>query len=164
MIEAALDAGCTASWVTGDEVYGQDPQLRSALEARGVGYVLAVACTTRVRINQDRTVVQVDTAAAALPPGAWHRHITLAMLALAFLAAVAASAKPAGGPDLNAPARSSNPIGLTIPEIRHLIGALFKQPATSVNSLLVWSIWRRRHQAQARRCHYRRRLAGSSGA
>ncbi|WP_371628251.1 IS701 family transposase [Streptomyces sp. NBC_00341] len=74
MIEAALDAGCTASWVTGDEVYGQDPQLRSALEARGVGYVLAVACTTRVRINQDRTVVQADTAAAALPPGAWQRQ------------------------------------------------------------------------------------------
>ncbi|MFY0510758.1 IS701 family transposase [Streptomyces anulatus] len=48
MIEAALDAGCSSSWVTGDEVYGQDPQLRSALEARGIGYVLAVACTTKV--------------------------------------------------------------------------------------------------------------------
>ncbi|MFI8006489.1 transposase [Streptomyces sp. NPDC086010] len=67
MIEAALDARCTASWVNGDEVYGQDPQLRSALKARGVGYVRAVACTTRVRINQDRTVVQADTATAALP-------------------------------------------------------------------------------------------------
>ncbi|MFJ1604509.1 IS701 family transposase [Streptomyces sp. NPDC088253] len=47
MIEAALDAGCSSNWVTGDEVYGQDPQLRSALEARGIGYVLAVACTTK---------------------------------------------------------------------------------------------------------------------
>ncbi|WP_374116168.1 transposase [Streptomyces sp. CoH27] len=30
MIEAALDAGITASWVTGDETYGQDPQLHAA--------------------------------------------------------------------------------------------------------------------------------------
>ncbi len=74
MIEAALDAGCASSWVTGDEVYGQDPQLRSALEARGIGYVLAVACTTRVRINQDRTVARADGVAATLPRDAWHRQ------------------------------------------------------------------------------------------
>jgi hypothetical protein len=46
MIAAALDAGVTAAWVTGDEAYGQDPQLRAALEACRTGYVLAVACTT----------------------------------------------------------------------------------------------------------------------
>lgn len=40
MIAAALDAGITASWVTGDEAYGQDPRLRTVLEARGTGYVL----------------------------------------------------------------------------------------------------------------------------
>lgn len=51
MIAAALDAGITAPWVTGDEAYGQDPRLRAALEARGTGYVLAVACSMRVRIN-----------------------------------------------------------------------------------------------------------------
>lgn len=51
MITAALDAGIAASWVTGDEAYGQDPQLRAALEARGVGHVLTVACSTRVKIN-----------------------------------------------------------------------------------------------------------------
>ncbi|MDI5969397.1 IS701 family transposase [Streptomyces sp. SL13] len=253
MIEAALDAGCQSAWVTGDEVYGQDPQLRSALEARGIGYVLAVACTARVRIDQDRTVIRADTAASALPPDAWqrqsagtgakgpryydwawvqigpdsnrcllircnpatgelafylcwspgqvplstlvrvagirwcieecfqaakgqvgldhyqvrhwtawHRHITLAMLALAFLAAVATSTKPARRTDPNRPTRSSDPIDLTIPEIRHLIGTLLKRPSTAVTTLLDWSIWRRRHQAQARRCHYRRRLTASS--
>ncbi|ELP62297.1 transposase [Streptomyces turgidiscabies] len=31
IIAAALDAGITASWVTGDEAYGQDPQLRVVL-------------------------------------------------------------------------------------------------------------------------------------
>jgi len=40
MIVRALDAGVPACWVGGDEVYGQDPQLRAELEARGVGYVL----------------------------------------------------------------------------------------------------------------------------
>jgi hypothetical protein len=39
----------TARWVAGDEVYGTDPKLRKTLEDRGVGYVLAVACTHRVR-------------------------------------------------------------------------------------------------------------------
>jgi SRSO17 transposase len=254
MIEAALDAGCSSSWVTGDEVYGQDPQLRSALEARGIGYVLAVACTSRVRINQDRTAVQVDAVAASLPqdtwhrqsagagakgpryydwagvqtgadrnrcllirrnpatgelafylcwsPGevalsalvrvagirwcieecfqaakgqvgldhyqvrhwtSWHRHITLAMFALAFLSAVAISAKPDRcTTDLTHPVRSSDPIDLTIPEIRHLISTLFSRPTPPPHSLLAWSIWRRLHQAQARRCHYRRRLTCGS--
>jgi SRSO17 transposase len=74
MITAALDAGITASWVTGDKAYGQDPQLRAALEARGIGYVLAVACSTRVRINQGRTLIRADTVAGRLPATAWQRH------------------------------------------------------------------------------------------
>jgi len=44
MIRRALDAGVPAAWVAGDEVYGANPGLRAELEARGVGYVLAVAC------------------------------------------------------------------------------------------------------------------------
>jgi len=44
MLTRALDAGVPASWVAGDEVYGADPKLRACLEARGIGYVLAVAC------------------------------------------------------------------------------------------------------------------------
>ncbi|MFJ7281001.1 IS701 family transposase [Kitasatospora sp. NPDC098663] len=74
MIAAALDAGLTASWATGDEAYGQDPSLRSELEGRGTGYVLAVVCTTRVRINQGRTAMRADAVAAGLPAGAWHRQ------------------------------------------------------------------------------------------
>jgi SRSO17 transposase len=48
MLTRTLDAGVPAAWVTGDEVYGADPMLRAELEARGVGYVLAVACDQRV--------------------------------------------------------------------------------------------------------------------
>ncbi|MFF5189349.1 IS701 family transposase [Streptomyces sp. NPDC000345] len=74
MIEAAMDAGITVPWVTGDEAYGQDPHLRGALEARGIGYVLAVACSTRVRINHGRTLVRADTIAGRLPATAWQQH------------------------------------------------------------------------------------------
>ncbi len=251
MITAALDAGISAAWVTGDEAYGQDPHLRLALEARGIGYVLAVACSTRVRINQGRTLVRADTVAGRLPATAWqrhsaghgakgprhydwawvhigtgshrhllirrnrttgelafylcwsptavtlaelvrvagtrwsieecfqaaksqvgldhyqvrhwtswHRHITLAMLALAFLAAVAADAAP----DRHHPARSNDPISLTVPEIRHLLAAVFHPPAAMTTArLLHWSAWRRQHQATARRSHYRRRLGEPAG-
>jgi hypothetical protein len=51
MIDAALDAGLPASWVTADEVYGSDPQLRAGLRARGVGYVLAIGCNRRVALT-----------------------------------------------------------------------------------------------------------------
>ncbi|MEU3256201.1 IS701 family transposase [Streptomyces sp. NPDC006997] len=248
MIAAALDAGVQAPWVTGDEAYGQDPRLRGALEARGTGYVLAVACSTRVRINHGRTPVRADTVAARLPVTAWqrrsagsgakgprhydwawihigtdkhrhllirrnrttgelafylcwspttvtlaelvrvagirwsveecfqaakgqvgldhyqvrnwtswHRHITLAMLALAFLTALAADAAPKRSAGPHRPARNSEPISLTVPEIRHLCTLVLGSPTVTAARLLHWSIWRRRHQATARRSHYRRR-------
>ncbi len=249
MIDAALDAGITAPWVTGDEAYGQDTRLRARLETRGIGYVIAVACSTRVRINHGRTPIRADTVASRLPatawqrhssgPGAkgpryydwawihirdnhrhllirrnrttreltfclcwsrtavtlpqlvrvagvrwsieecfqaakgqvgldhyqvrhwtsWHRHITLAMLALAFLTAVAASTTPDRPADPHHPSRSSDLITLTVPEIRHLLAAVFDPPAGTAARLLQWSHWRRRHQATARRSHYRRRSA-----
>jgi hypothetical protein len=200
--------------------------------------VLAVACSTRVRINHGRTPVRADTVAERLPATAWqrhsagngakgprhydwawihigtdehrhllirrnrwsptavllselvrvagarwsieecfqaaksqvgldhyqvrnwtswHRHITLAMLALAFLTALAASAAPDRPADRHHPARSSDPISLTVPEIRHLLAAVFNPPTVTAARLLHWSTWRIRHQATARRSHYRRR-------
>jgi SRSO17 transposase len=58
MIAAALDTDTPANWVTGDEVYGADPGLRGDLERRGTGYVLAVGCDRRVRVNGGRTTVR----------------------------------------------------------------------------------------------------------
>lgn len=250
MIAAALDAGIAASWVTGDEAYGQDPQLRARLEEAGIGYVLAVACSIRVRINQGRTLVRADTLANRLPRASWqrhsagrgakgprcydwawihigtsghrhllirrnrttgelayylcwspinvplselvrvagvrwsveecfqaaegqvgldhyqvrhwtswHRHITLAMLALAFLTALAVGAAPDRAADPHHPTRSRDPIALTVPEIRRLLAAVLAPPAISVPRLLHWSTWRRCHQTAARRSHYRRRSA-----
>lgn len=71
MIGAALDGGVDASWVTADEVYGSDPALRAGLEARGVGYVLAVGCNRYVTVNHGRTRMRVDTVAGGLRW--WHR-------------------------------------------------------------------------------------------
>ncbi|MFF0776535.1 transposase [Nonomuraea wenchangensis] len=48
MVPAALEAGVPARWVTGDEVYVQDPRLRSTLEERRMGYVPAIAGNRRI--------------------------------------------------------------------------------------------------------------------
>jgi SRSO17 transposase len=71
MIVRALDGGMGVGWVAGDEVYGADPALRAGLEARGVGYVLAVACDHRVDTGLRR--VRADVLAAGLPGRAWRR-------------------------------------------------------------------------------------------
>jgi SRSO17 transposase len=71
MITRALDAGTPAAWVTADEVYGQDPQLRAELARRGLGYVLAVAKSHPVT-----TAIGVRPAgelAKRLPARAWQR-------------------------------------------------------------------------------------------
>ena len=71
MITRALDAGVSARWVAGDEVYGADPKLRKTLEDRGVGYVLAVACSHQVRTGVGK--IRADQLAASLPRRAWQR-------------------------------------------------------------------------------------------
>ncbi len=71
MIERAVSAGVRASWAAGDEVYGADPALRTALAARGLGFVLAVAKSHRVTTGIG-TRRAIDLA-VRLPPTAWQR-------------------------------------------------------------------------------------------
>jgi SRSO17 transposase len=70
LIERALDAGVPARWVTADEVHGADPRLARCLEARGIGYVLAIAGNRRLPMDAatTRTAAQL---AADLPERAW---------------------------------------------------------------------------------------------
>jgi hypothetical protein len=69
MIARALDAGMPVCWVTGDEVYGGNPGLRTWLETRGMPYVLAVRCTEHLRPAAAVTPPATATAAAqAWPP------------------------------------------------------------------------------------------------
>jgi SRSO17 transposase len=80
----------------------------------------------------------------------WHRWTILALLAHAFLSVLAA-AQPGGGDphdDLLIP--------LTRNEICRLLTGLSPKLAPPAMQLH-WSRWRRRHQATARACHYRRR-------
>jgi len=71
MITRALDAGLPAGWVAADEVYGNDPALRTELEARGVGYVLAIGCDRRIPTATGTH--RADALAAMLPRRAWQR-------------------------------------------------------------------------------------------
>ena len=91
MITRALDAGVPAGWVAGDEVYGANPGLRTELEARGVGYVLAVACDHRVEVGG--AVQRADALLRQVPARAWqqvscgkgakgHRHYDWAFVGL----------------------------------------------------------------------------------
>ena len=50
-----------------------------------------------------------------------------------------------------------NIVTLTVTEIRRLIAAIVGRTQHSLPFLLHWSYWRRRHQAQAQRAHYRAR-------
>jgi SRSO17 transposase len=54
MVERALDAGVPASWVTADEVYGQDPALRGWLEGRQMAYVLAIKSSELLAVGAGR--------------------------------------------------------------------------------------------------------------
>jgi SRSO17 transposase len=247
MLARALDAGVPAAWVTGDEVYGADPRLRAELEARGIGYVLAVACdhpvvaggkawradTLRKRVPArawqcvssgkgakghryyDWAFIRLDPSGPThsgqhwlmvrrsrttgelayyhcwmphLVPLAvlvnvagrrwcieeriktskglcgldqhqvrrwrsWYRWATLAMVAHAFLvvAALASNTRHPPPPEL---------IGLTCNELQHLVAALVARPIADPAHRVRWSLWRRRQQARARACHYRRQANG----
>jgi SRSO17 transposase len=69
MLGRALDAGVPAAWVAGDEVYGNDPKLRAILEARQVGYVLAVACDHPV--STAGTTQPAEVLLRRIPARAW---------------------------------------------------------------------------------------------
>ena len=71
MVTRFLDAGHQAVWVAGDEVYGGNPRLRTALEERGTGYVLAVACSHEVTTGARK--FRADTLARKVPKRAWQK-------------------------------------------------------------------------------------------
>jgi hypothetical protein len=73
------------------------------------------------------------------------------MLAHAFLAVATAVERD------HAPA-PADMIELTVNEFRRLLDALLLGAKHSIDTLLAWSRWRRRHQARARECHYHRHL------
>ncbi|GAA2459862.1 hypothetical protein GCM10010405_50130 [Streptomyces macrosporus] len=67
MIGRFLDAGHHVGWVAGDEVYGGNSKPRTALEDRGVGYVLAVACSHEATTGAGKFRADALTAKAPGP-------------------------------------------------------------------------------------------------
>ncbi len=85
----------------------------------------------------------------------WYRHITLVLLASAFLVSICVQERPPLSPPA-APAQESL-IALTPSEVRHLLACLIWPAPTSAPLICHWSWWRRTHQYWAGYYHRRRR-------
>jgi hypothetical protein len=111
---------------------------------------------------------------------AWYRHVTLVLVAQGSWRR-SAPRRPATGEwergaaeraELPQPPRSprsprSDLVGISTAEARRLLAGLVWWTPPTVRQVPWWSWWRRRHQARARRCHWRRRqrrLAGLAAA
>ena len=116
MLKRALESGVPFGWVAGDEVYGNDRKLRLWLEREGIPHVLAIRSNEKLwvwtdkglcQVRADRLTSQVDELGwtrCSAGDGAkgqvgldqyevrrwdgWYRHITLAMLAQAYLSVI----------------------------------------------------------------------------
>ena len=90
----------------------------------------------------------------------WYRHVTLVLVAHAFLAGICAAARSSASP----PAPGSPPLTrppvlpLTVPEVRHLLARLIWPSPSGVKRVLAWSWWRRCHRSSASYFHTKRRL------
>ena len=62
---------------------------------------------------------------------------------------------PSGGKDEHDLA--VEPLPLTVPEVRRLLWRLVRNRPPNSTAAICWSIWRRRHQQRARRCHWHKR-------
>ena len=69
MLERALESGVPFGWVTGDEVYGSDRNLRLWLEQEGISHVLAIKSNEKLwaltekgpqQVRADRLAAQVE--------------------------------------------------------------------------------------------------------
>ena len=48
---------------------------------------------------------------------------------------------------------------MTLPEVRRLLARLLWGRSPERRQVIAWSVWRRRHQLRAMRCHYKKRGA-----
>ena len=89
----------------------------------------------------------------------WYRHITLVLLALAYLAGICATERRSIAPPTpSQPPSTSAALALTVPEVRHLLARLIWPVPSSAHLVLAWSWWRRSHQHRASYYHTKRRL------
>ena len=84
----------------------------------------------------------------------WHRHITLSLLAHAFVSVVRSSRQ-----SLEEEAVEEL-LPVTVPEVRRLMCSLLLARLPEEGAVVGWSRWRRSHQLRAKRCHQRRNRLG----
>ena len=99
---------------------------------------------------------------------AWYRHITLVMLAYAFLVGVCvkehlrdATPMPPQALEQRGP-HSCSLLPLTTSEVHRLLGQLLWPPVCQCPLVFAWSRWRRSHQSRASFFHTQRRLHTST--
>src|SRR5438552_4428725 len=89
----------------------------------------------------------------------WYRHITLVLVALAYLTGICATERFSTSPPAPSPLPARPAVlALTVPEVRHLLAQLIWPSSSSACRVLAWSWWRRCHQSQASYYHTKRRL------
>ena len=71
MLARARDAGAVFGWFTADEAYGDNPGLRTWLEAQNINYVMAISCDQRFSTPTGR--MRADELAALAPQRGWQR-------------------------------------------------------------------------------------------
>jgi SRSO17 transposase len=89
----------------------------------------------------------------------WYRHITLVLVALAYLTGICATERfSTSPPGPSGPPARPAVLALTVPEVRHLLAQLIWPACSSAGRVLAWSWWRRCHQSRAYFFHTKRRL------
>jgi hypothetical protein len=95
---------------------------------------------------------------------AWYRHVTWSWSPRGSWRRSAPKPLPPPGPARGAADRAEPPqpprsdlVRVSTAEARRLLVGLVWWTPPTVRQVLGWSRWRRRHQARARRCHWRRR-------
>ncbi len=71
MLERARDAEAVFGWFTADEAYGDNPGLRTWLEAQDINYVMAISCDQRFSTPTGR--LRADELAVLAPTRGWQR-------------------------------------------------------------------------------------------
>ena len=87
----------------------------------------------------------------------WYRHLTLVLLAAAFLLGITVQSHLTASAPPAEPAADASLIPLTPSEARHLLAHLIFPAPTSAPLVCQWSIFRRTHQYWAGYYHRRRR-------
>jgi SRSO17 transposase len=115
---------------------------------------LIKVAVTRWRIEEDH---QLSKQVGGLDSGqvttwtSWHRWTAISLLACAFLAVAAAWQRAA-----DSSARVLELIPVTVPELlRQLRGTVIPEPRRDKPHRDAWTLWRRRHQYDARQAHQR---------